>query len=93
MIDTRHSYAHRNIFNSGYKVWCITLNIPKNGHRINEWLQNYYMNKYGVGGGRYIESCNWVSIVRRWYLKAYCKENIVNRPLGNKNEAQGLINR
>lgn len=71
MIDVKHHLSHRNIFNTNYKVWCITINIPKYGYKINEYLQNYYMKKYGTCGGTYIESCNNVTIVRKWYLQKY----------------------
>jgi hypothetical protein len=73
MVDIKHDYSKHNLFHTGYKVWCFTFNLPKYGYKINEWLQEYYMKKYGISGSQYIKSCDWVTIVRKWYLKEYGK--------------------
>jgi len=62
------SLSHRNIFDTNYKVYCIEFEFPIKGNMINAWLF-----KHGLSDSEYVESCNTVRYVRKWYRKRWKK--------------------
>lgn len=59
---------------SNYRYWSVYFDVPIYGHRINEWLRNRRIKTYGIPlTCDYVDSCNTVGIVFRWYKREYLK--------------------
>jgi len=54
--------GYKNKSNTNYRVYCIEFEIPVIGNKINNWLY-----KHRMSNAKYVDDCNTISYVRKWY--------------------------